>query len=90
MTSPVLDLLYPLLRVERNGDMNDGGLTILEDACDKLMDEIKLTAKEVGGTPTRSMRYLEAQEIKSFIKQMRQIAAHKFTFNVPAENGNHG
>jgi hypothetical protein len=88
MTSPVLDLLYPLLKDMKNGDACDGGLTILEDACDKLMDEIKLTAKEVGGTPTRSIRYLEAQEIKSFIRQLRQIAAHKFVFNVPAENGN--
>lgn len=64
----------------------DGSLASLQDDCATLMAEIETTAKEVGGDPEKSVRYLTAREIRSKIVDLKLLASGNYTFHLETKS----
>lgn len=71
MRSP--DLTPPVTALHKLLNSDHGELAFLEGDCEALMQEIETTAKEVGGDPMNSNRYVVAREIREKIADLRKI-----------------
>jgi len=63
----------------------DGQLQRIDEDAGRQMVEIEQTAKELGGNPTRSRRYLDARACRYHIAQLRMLVAGRYEHVLSAD-----
>lgn len=85
--TPEIKELENLLRDRDDGERDPGMLTDILEMCHETMNAVTEIAKEVGGDPAKSDRYVYALELSNMIYRLRSLLSGTYTFSLPGKTG---